>query len=203
MHCSASPERIRARAYPLMWLAACSVLLAVTEPSVSAPPKEKAGFDIRHARTRLVEDVYLLDADIDFDFSDQALEAMENGVPITIILEMDIRRHRRHMWDENVARLEARYRIETLPLSKTYVIENLNSGQTRAYPSFEDMVVGLGTIRSFPLIDEHLVQADERYFLHTRVRLDIESLPAPLRPLAYLSSVWRLKSDWQTWPVEP
>ena len=92
MHCLASTERIRVRTWPAVWLAMCSLLLVITESSTSAPDAIEAGFNIHSARTRLVDGVYLLDADISFVFSEKALEAIENGVPVTIILEQN--RHR-------------------------------------------------------------------------------------------------------------
>jgi len=158
MHCLASIERLRVRAWPAVWLAVCSLLLVVTEPTISAPEEIEAGFDIRNARTRLVDDVYLLDADISFVFSKAALEAIENGVPVTIILEMQVLRQRALIWDnlwwdKAVATLEGKLRIETRPLSDTYLLRNMNSGETQVYGSFGELNVGLGKIRNFPLID--------------------------------------------------
>ena len=75
-------------AWPAVWLAVCSLMLVVTEPSTSAPEEIEAGFDINNARTELVDGVYLVDADISFVFSEEALEAIENGVPVD--------HHRRH-----------------------------------------------------------------------------------------------------------
>ena len=202
MHCSASVERLRVRAWPAVWLAVCSLLLVITEPSTSAPEEVEAGFDIHNARTRLVDGVYLLDADISFVFSEDALEAIDNGVPVTIILEMQVYRERSFIWDKEIAALDAKLRIETRPLSKTYLLRNLNSGETQVYASFDELVVGLGKIRNFPLIDEHLIGDPNRHYLRLRALLDIESLPSPMRPLAYLSSLWRLQSDWYEWPIE-
>jgi hypothetical protein len=198
---------MRVRAWPAVWLAVCSLLLAVTEPSTSAPGALEAGFDIRNARTKLVSGVYLLDADIRFVFSEDALEAIDNGVPVTIVLEMQVLRERDFIWDnlwwdENVAQLEAKLRIETRPLSNNYLLRNLNSGETQVYGSFDDLVVGLGKIRNFPLIDQYLIGNEGRYYLRLRALLDIESLPSPMRPLAYFNSLWRLKSDWYEWPIE-
>ena len=208
MHCLASIERLRVRAWPAVWLAVCSLLLVVTEPTISAPEEIEAGFDIRNARTRLVDGVYLLDADISFVFSEAALEAIENGVPITIILEMQVLRQRGLIWDglwwdKEVATLEGKLRIETRPLSNTYLLRNMNSGETQVYGSFGELNVGLGKIRNFPLIDKYLIGDQGRHYLRLRALLDIESLPSPMRPLAYLSSLWRLKSDWYKWPIEP
>ncbi len=208
MHCLASVERFRVRAWPAVWLAVCSLLLVITEPSTSAPDAIEAGFDIRNARTELVDGVYLLDADISFVFSDEALEAIENGVPVTIILEMEVLRERGLIWDnlwwdKQVAHLEARLRIETRPLSNTYLVRNVNSGETRIFGSFSELLVGLGKIRKFPLLDAHLIGSEGRHYLRLRALLDIESLPSPMRPLAYLSSLWRLQSDWYEWPLAP
>jgi len=198
---------MRVRAWPAVWLTVCSLLLVVTEPSTSAPGTLEAGFDIRNARTKLVSGVYLLDADISFVFSEDALEAIDNGVPVTIVLEMQVLHERSFIWDnlwwdENVAQLEAKLRIETRPLSNNYLLRNLNSGETQVYGSFDDLVVGLGKIRDFPLIDQYLIGNEGRYYLRLRALLDIESLPSPMRPLAYLNSLWRLKSDWYEWPIE-
>ncbi|MDX1434798.1 MAG: DUF4390 domain-containing protein [Gammaproteobacteria bacterium] len=200
-------ERFRVRAWPLVWLAVCSLLLAVTESSTSAPESTEAGFDIRNARTELVDGVYLLDADIRFVFSDETLEAIENGIPVTIVLDMEVLRQRGLVWDnlwwdKEIAHIEAMFRIETRPLSKTYLVRNLNSGETQVFGSFDDLVVGLGRVRDFPLLDEHLLSGGGNYYLRLRALLDIESLPSPMRPWAYLSSLWRLESDWYEWPIE-
>ncbi len=207
MHCSASVERIRVRARPAVWLAVTSLLLVTPAPSQSATRDVQAGFDVRNARTELVDGVYLLHADISFVFSEETLEAIENGIPVAIIVEMQVLRERGLIldnlwWDKEIARLEAKFRIETRPLSKTYLIRNLNSGEARVFASFGELVIGLGKIRQFPLLDEHLIGDEGRYYLRLRALLDIESLPPPMRPSAYLSSPWRLKSDWYEWPIE-
>ena len=207
MHCLASIERFRVRAWPAVWLAVCSLMLAVTEPSTSAPEDIEPGFDIRDARTELVDGVFLLDADISFVFSDEALEAIENGVPVTIVVEMQVLRERGLIWDDlwwdkKIAEVQAKLRIETRPLSKTYLVRNLNSGETQVFSSFDELVDGLGEIRNFPLLDEHLLADAGNYYLRLRALLDIESLPSPMRPWAYLSALWRLESDWYEWPIE-
>ena len=207
MHCLASIERIRVRAWPAVWLAVCSLLLVITESSTSAPDNIEAGFDIHNARTRLVDGVYLLDADISFVFSEEALEAIENGVPVTIILEMQVLRQRgliwdKLWWDKEIAQLEGKLRIETRPLSKTYLVRNLNSGEMQVFASFSELLVGLGKIRDFPLLDAYLLGDEGHYYLRLRALLDIESLPSPLRPWAYLSALWRLESDWYQWTIE-
>ena len=43
---------------------------------------------------------------------------------------------------------------------------------------------------------------DETYWVYLQIRLDIESLPVSLRPVAYLSPQWRLNSDWYLCPLQ-
>ncbi|MGD9299645.1 MAG: DUF4390 domain-containing protein, partial [Thiohalocapsa sp.] len=41
------------------------------------------------------------------------------------------------------------------------------------------------------------------YEVQIRVSLDIEELPLPLRPMAYLYPSWKQSSKWTKWPLEP
>lgn len=193
-----SPELRRVLALSCV---ACTMLVVLSAPCSSATQPVEPGFEVRDARTRLVDGVHRLDANIDFEFSPEALHAMDNGVPLTVLVEIEIWRERR-LLDKRVAKLLARYRIETHPLSNHYVLKNLNSGETRTYRSFDEMNAKLGTISDLPMLDDQLLRDDRRYNLRLRARLDIEALPAPLRPVAYLSSPWRLTSEWYEWSLE-
>lgn len=160
-----------------------------------------AGFRVIDAGTRLREGVYRLNATIDYDLSQAALDALQNGVPLTISLEMEVRRERKWMWDDTVASLQQRFRLEYHTLAQQYLVTNLNSGEYKSFPTRGSALEFLGRVRDFPLLDRSLLDPDEQYYVQLRATLDIESLPAPLRPLAYLSGDWRLTSEWYTWPL--
>ena len=161
-----------------------------------------AGFEIRDGHVRVEQEVYLLDVDFAVELSEDARDALENGVPLTISVDLLVIRPRNYLWDETVASVAARYRLRVHALSDQFVVENLSTGAYRTFGRLEHALDALGTIRDFPLLDTHLLDSGQDYALRLRVRLDIEALPAPLRPLAYLSSRWRLSSDWSEWPLE-
>jgi len=161
----------------------------------------KPGFKVRSASTRLVEGVHRVDARIDFDFSDEALEAMENGVAITVALQMQVLELRR-VWDEEVAEVSARYRIQAHALSRQYLVKNLSTGEASTYRDFDEMRQAIGSLRDFPLLDDHVLEARQEYRVRLRATLDIESLPTPLRLLAWFKPAWRLSSGWVTWALE-
>lgn len=161
-----------------------------------------AGFKVSEARTQLVDGVYLLDAQIAFSFSADSLEALENGVALTVLVEMDIVEARPFIWDKRLARLSSRHQLQRHALSNRYVLTNLNTGATRSFRNLKGAMIALGKLERFPMLDSHLLEAGNDYMLRVRARLDIEALPAPLRPLAYLSSLWRKSDEWSTWPIE-
>jgi hypothetical protein len=179
-------------------LAAALLALALPTTTSAQAVGIEPGFEVLSARTRAESGVLLLDAEIHFGFSDEALEAMRNGVPLTISVEMQVLRERRGP-DKRIALIRARFRLKTHALSKQFVITNLGSGEASTFASFEEMRSALGRIVDFPLVDRALLPPDGSYRARLRARLDIEALPAPLRPLAYLSPSWRLKSDWYGW----
>lgn len=160
-----------------------------------------AGFEVINAATRLESGVYRLDAQIEYRFSPAALEALQNGVPLTIDIEMEVRRRRSWVWDETVHALTQRFQLEYHALSQQYLVGNLNSGERRAFPTRTAALGFMGRIQDFPLLDRSLLAENERYEGALRVRLDIEALPAPLRLFAYLSDDWRLTSEWRAWPL--
>lgn len=160
-----------------------------------------AGFDVVSASTRLEGGVYHLNARIDYRFSGAALEALQNGVPLTVELEMEVRRRRAWLWDETVYALAQRFRLEYHTLSRQYLVSNLNSGERRGFPTRSSALQFMGQIADFPFLDKGLLDPDQRYEGALRARLDIEALPAPLRVFAYLSDDWRLTSEWRTWPL--
>ena len=175
--------------------AATGLLISVAMLAVQAAAP---GFYVTEASTRLVDGVHRLQARITFEFSDEAVEAMENGVAITVAVESEVLRLSR-LWDRPVGRVQARYRIQVHALSHQFLVKNLSTGETSTYRNLGEMTAALGVIDDFPLLDDHILEDQEEYRVRLRAYLEIESLPTPLRLLAYFKPSWRLTSDWTTW----
>jgi hypothetical protein len=165
-------------------------------------PAHANGFTIRSVSTHLQDKVYLLDANIDYHFSDSALEALRNGVPLIVLL--DIKVEQVHSWwlNKTIAELQQGYLLLYHALTEKYIVNNLNSGAQDNYEQLSTALSALGKIKDLPILDAHLATSGEHYLVKLRTRLDLESLPAPMRPLAYISSDWRLESDWYEWPLQ-
>ena len=183
------------------WLYGAAGALALLWGLLGPSPGWAAGFEVIAATTKLEGGVYRLDARIDYHFSKPALEALQNGVPLIIALEMEVRRRRSWVWNETVYSLSQRFKLEYHALSRQYLVNNLNSKERRGFSSRAAALQFMGQINGFPLLDRGLLARDERYEGALRAWLDIESLPAPLRVFAYLSDDWRLTSEWYTWSL--
>jgi hypothetical protein len=61
----------------------------------------------------------------------------------------------------------------------------------------------LGQIRAIPIAEEAQLDNSHDYQIGIRARLDLDSLPAPLRPIAYISPSWRMSSGWYQWTLTP
>ena len=161
------------------------------------------GFKILAAETKLNNNVFQLEANMDLRFSDDALEALRSGVPLIVLINIEVLKDRNWWWDKTIAELEQGYLLLYHALSEKYIIHNLNSGAQENYISLNAALYSLSNIRDLPLIDKNLLVEDDPYYVRLRTYLDIESLPAPMRPIAYISSQWQLESDWFSWPLKP
>jgi len=157
-------------------------------------------FVVKSIETALENGVYLLNARIDYHFSDAAQNALKNGVPLLIQLDIQVREPHWY-WDRTLAELQQGYLLLYHALSGTFIIHNLNSGTQDHYRNLDTALDALGNVRNLPLIDAKLLAPDKDYVVRLRTHLDIESLPAPMRPLAYISADWDLDSGWYTWPL--
>ena len=159
------------------------------------------GFNVLTAETKLKEHVYLLEANLDLEFSADALDALRSGVPLIVLVNIEVLKDRNWWFDKTVAELEQGYLLLYHALSEKYIIHNLNSGAQQNFIGLNAAIHSLSNLQNFPLIDKNLLDADGNYYVRLRTYLDIESLPAPMRPIAYISSQWQLESDWFSWPL--
>ena len=181
---------------PIRW----PLVLLVVLPSELALAAE---FTITKAEARLQDGAYLLDATIDYGFSDIALEALENGVPLTVELHVQVRREGAWVWESDVVDSRLRSQIRYSPLLGTYQVTNVETATQRTFATRDAAISSLGEVKDLAVVRVDALQPGETYRVEMQAALDIESLPLPLRPRAYLSRDWNLSSEWSQWRLRP
>lgn len=160
---------------------------------------QETGLEIRNASTQLDDGVWYLSARIDYRLNRETLEALQNGIPLTFELQVELTRQRNWLPDEDVAELRQDFELSWQPLSRGYLVRNKNSGDQRAHTTLFAALKDLGRISELPLIDASLVDDGEDYQVSLRAILDQQQLPGPLRMLAFWDDDFTLESEWYRW----
>ena len=176
--------------------------LALALPAGAAfAADEEPGFVIRTAYTELVNGVYYLDADVGLNLSDDAVNALENGLPITVKLQIEIIKHRSWWFNSTVYKLEQSYQISYHALSRRFIVTNLNSGDQQSYSTYREAVTSMGQVSDLPVIDAKLLTPETQYNIRVRAVLDVTTMPGPLQLFASIFKGWNLSSDWYQWAL--
>ena len=194
-------ERCAINHASIKWFALVALLIGVL-PGIAAPAVEEPEFVVRSAGTVLVDKVYQLNARIHYRFSDEALNALDNGVPLVVELDIEIDRKRDYVWNESVASLHQRYQMSYEALTQRYVVTNLNSGADNYYGSRAAAIAALGDVVNLPILDAGLLSPEEQYMVSLQASLALDALPVPMRVVGYFSSSWRIASEWVSWPLQ-
>ena len=195
-------ERCTINRASIKWLALMALVMGILPGAGAGAAAEEPEFVVRSAGTVLVDKVYQLNANIHYRFSDEALDALDNGVPLVVELEIVIDRKRDYVWNETVASLRQRYQLNYEALTQRYVVTNLNSGADNYYGSRAAAIVALGDVDKLPILDAGLLNPEEKYIVSLQASLDLDALPVPMRVVGYFSSSWRIASEWVSWPLQ-
>ena len=87
--------------------------------------------------------LYVLDATLRFGIAGEPLKALRSGVPLTLLVEVEIEELREFLWDKRIGGVRQRYRVEHHALSGHFVT-NLVTADQDSFPSIEDAADALG-----------------------------------------------------------
>ena len=178
------------------WLAGVLVLLI---GSTVAWAQAAQRFEIRSAYIEPAEAVYQLNATLVFELPEGAREAVREGAPLTLDLEIVVHRSRKYWLDETVANLEQHYELVYHALSERFLLRNLNSGEQTSFATLDAALDSLRVISNLPILDQSLVLPDARHEISLRAHLDVRTMPDALRFIVFWANDWRQTTEWYTW----
>jgi hypothetical protein len=157
-------------------------------------------FTIKRAEIGIVNEIYSVTAQVQYRLSPEARDALANGVVLAVDVEVEIKRHRKRLWDPLVGRVVRTYRLKRHELSDQYVVIDVTAERSRSFDSLDAALEALGQSDPIPVVDRPALEVGAKHYARVRARLDVEALPAPLRLLAYVRPAWHLSSGWHRWP---
>ena len=157
----------------------------------------------RIALTLSDQGLILLDAEIEYQLNETVSEALENGVPLTFETHVQMRRAKAWIWEKDVVDHRLRTVLRYRPLSGLYELRSLQDDEGLAFATRDAALGAMGRIVAMPVIERERLDLDREYLVRVEVGLDIEALPLPMRPLAYLDPDWSVSSDPWEWRLRP
>jgi hypothetical protein len=160
-------------------------------------------FEVRSADLELKDGVYHLNARLDLPISDAVRRGLTEGVPLSLELDLDIKRVRQLLPNSSVAELTQRYHLQYNGVSARYILRNDNSGQQESLGTIDEAIEHLSEVHSLPALDKALIARDRRYEANVRAKIDFGSVPFTMRLLMFWVSDWHRECDWYAWTFQP
>ncbi|MEI6269128.1 MAG: DUF4390 domain-containing protein [Methylococcaceae bacterium] len=145
---------------------------------------------------------YVLSADISYQLSKKAKDALQNGVPLFWDLQIKLFQHRDNFWDKTLVDSVIRYRLQYHALLNMYRVRNEGDGEVYNFSTLSAVLELMSAVRDFRLIQKAQLDSQKQYVCAVKVSFDRDALPLPLRPIAYIDPQWYLSSDWTLWPLK-
>jgi len=166
--------------------------------------------EIKQAQISLRGDRYVLSADIDYQLSETAKEALQNGVPLFWSVHVKVAQQRTILWAKTLLDTSIRYRLQYHALLNMYrvviaqpgsQITTEKSGDSHNFSTLSAALDSMANLRNLPLLDKSDIKPEKQYFVQIKAQFERDALPLPLRPIAYTNPQWYLSSDWTVWSL--
>ncbi|MGF1642689.1 MAG: DUF4390 domain-containing protein [Thiotrichales bacterium] len=178
------------------------VLIITLWLAFAAAYAQTADFRVKDLVAKVVDGVHQVSLKLDLSFSEEMLEALRNGVPLVVQVDIEVVQPRYYWWDNTLVSIKQRYQLRYHALSQSYVVRNLNTDAQESMRTLSAALDALATMNDIPVVDASLIPATANYVGRLRVMLDIDALPLPLKMRAYTRPEWRAASDWRPWQLQ-
>mgnify|MGYP006273055561 CR=1 FL=1 len=168
---------------------------------IGISPVFAEGIDVRRATLTPAEDAYVLEAQFDIALTHSLEDALNKGVPLYFVLELEVIRPRWYWFNERVAGSQQTYRLSFNTLTRQYRVGAGTLHQN--FPELAEALQFMSIVRRRQDIEPGALQRGSSYVAAVRLRLDTTQLPKPFQLNALGSREWSLASDWFRWTVAP
>jgi len=185
----------------LGWLISLVVLLG-TASAQPARAQDAERFEIRNAYVELVNGSWQLDVRLDLALGQAAQQAFEEGVPLTLRLEVEATVERRLMFDEDVVSMTREWQLAYDAIAERFVVTDAATGAHVSHATQAEALEALSRISGIAIADTNQLPEDNRFDMRVRATVEIGDLPAAVRMLLFWKS-WSRTTEWYAWKVRP
>lgn len=164
----------------------------------------RADFEVNSIKGEIADRSLTLNGTLDLGLSSKPEEALSKGIPLDVWIDLELCRERKLIWNKTVKTWRIKRRIRYHALSRQYlvILDLKKPALVENFTSLTEALKYMGSFNELKLAIGPEIMKRYSYLVKVRAQLNIESLPAPLRPVAYASPSWHLSSGWTEWKIQ-
>jgi hypothetical protein len=170
--------------------------------ALRATAADEGRFEIRNAYVEMLGGAWQLDVRLDLGLSEAAQQAFEDGVPLTLLLEVEATTARRFLPDETVVSLTKEWQLAYDAIADRYVVTDPVTGEHESHATRAEALEALAHISGLQFADTKQLPMDGRFEMRVRASVEIGDLPTAIKVLLFWKS-WSRSTDWYAWSVRP
>ena len=190
-----------------IWLRAfliCVALMTAFAPSVHAQAPTGPGVEVTELRVEKSDNALLLQSSLRLELSPVVEDALQKGMPLYFVTEVEITRDRWYWYDKKISTAARHFRLAYQPLTRLWRLnvsrEPIGSVglASSLSQSFETLPEALSAIRrtvNWKLADLSDIDSDNKYTLLFKFRLDVSQLARPFQMTAGSNAEWNLATQ--------
>lgn len=152
---------------------------------------------VKSVALEAVDDGYQFDADFEISLNPKLEYALEKGMVLYFVTELNLVNSRWYWFDERMAQSRVREGLSYYALTRQY---RLSRGALyQNFATLKEALHALGRVRSRPIIASAELKPDVEYTVELRMRLDIAALPKPFQVETLSSKDWDLSTGILRW----
>ena len=182
------------------WLLSIGLLLALC-CGASATLAATDHIDVQRIALETRDDGYYFSGDFEFELKPRIAEALDRGLTIYFVVEVEVTRSRWYWFDEHNINSALNFRLSYHALTRQY---RVSTGTLQlGFPTLAEALGVIGHVRDWKIAERGTLKTGETYTVAARMRLDTTQLPKPFQINALTNRDWTLESEWKRFGFEP
>ncbi len=167
------------------------------------PAQSSGTIEVEQARLEVAEPegLVLLSADFTLSLTETLRDAVNRGLPLYFLTELQILRGRWYWFDETVITTEIEWRLSYHALTRQFRVAS--SGRSDSFGSLEEALAAMSSVKRWSVAPLSRFDPLSAYEAWVRMRLDTTRLPKPFQMTALTDRDWNPQSEWKRFDFTP
>jgi hypothetical protein len=180
-----------------------SLIAAITTPA-HAQSANGPSVEVTELRLEKSEGALLLQSSLRLDLSSVVEDALQKGMPIHFVSEVEITRDRWYWYDKKISTVARHYRLAYQPLTRLWRLNvsrepigtvGLASSLSQSFDTLPDALAAIRRTVNWKVADLSEIDSDNKYTLMFKFRLDVSQLARPFQMTAGSNAEWNLAAQ--------